>query len=137
MLETSAILRDHDILRANHKRCICIVKCTTLKFPHSSPKLSRTSFWHFLLNPFGSSRHIFAASTFAGLSSLGELSMLMTDNKIVSGLCTGVHLSAADSYPYLSSSGGCRIDMQTSPFGYTAQLSQLWSFEAKLLSPFG
>lgn len=62
--------------------------------------------------------------------------MLMTDNKIVSGLCTGVHLSAADSYPYLSSSGGCRIEMQTSPFGYTV-LSQLCSFEATLLSPFG
>ena len=32
-LKPSAILRDHDILRANHERFICIVKCTTLKFP--------------------------------------------------------------------------------------------------------
>lgn len=37
----------------------------------------------------------------AGLSSLGELSMEMTDINIVSGVCTGSQRSAADSYPYL------------------------------------
>jgi hypothetical protein len=40
----------------------------------------------------------------AGLSSLGELSMEMTDINIVSGVCTGSQRSAADSYPYLQGS---------------------------------
>lgn len=84
---------------------------------HSSPSDSRTILWHFLLKALGSSRHIFAASTLAGLSSLGLLSMLMTDIKMVSGDCTGDHLSATDSYPYLSSSGGWRMEMHTSPDG--------------------
>lgn len=56
---------------------------------------------------------------FAGLSSLGELSIEITESRIVSGVWTGFHRSAADSYPYLSSSGGWRIDIQTSPDGYT------------------
>lgn len=43
------------------------------------------------------SRHIFAASTFAGLSSLGSASMLMTDMRIFSTLCMGDHRSDACS----------------------------------------
>jgi hypothetical protein len=35
--------------------------------------------------------------------------------RIVSGVCTGDQRSAADSYPYWSSSGGCRIEMQSRP----------------------
>lgn len=58
-----------------------------------------------------------AASTLAGLSSFGLLSMLITDSRMVSGVCTGDHRSDADSYPYASSPGACRIEMQTSPVG--------------------
>ncbi len=64
---------------------------------HSSPKLARTFALHFLRKAFSSSLHILAASTFAGLSSLGLLSMEMTLSKMVSGVCTGDHLSATDS----------------------------------------
>ena len=45
--------------------------------------------------------------------------MLITLRSIVSGVCTGDQRSEADSYPYLSSSGGWRMDMQTSPEAYT------------------
>lgn len=41
------------------------------------------------------SRHIFAASTFAGLSSLGSANIDMTEIKIFSTLCMGDHLSDA------------------------------------------
>ena len=41
--------------------------------------------------------------------------MLMTERMIVSGVWTGDQRSAADSYPYLSSSGGCRIDWMRNP----------------------
>lgn len=37
----------------------------------------------------------------AGLSSLGELSIEITDINIDSGVCTGSQRSEADSYPYL------------------------------------
>ena len=80
-------------------------------------KLSLTHLLHRLLNSAKSSLQSFAASTLAGLSSLGEPNILITLSKIVSGVCTGLHLSDADSYPYLSSSGGCRIDMHTVPSG--------------------
>lgn len=73
---------------------------------HSSPTLSLTHLRTLFLNSFVSSLHNLAASMFAGLSSLGELSMDMTDRSIVSGVWTGLHRSLADSYPYLSSSGG-------------------------------
>lgn len=73
---------------------------------YSSPRLALTFPRHFLLKPFSSSLHILAASTFAGLSSFGLLSMLITLSSIVSGVCTGDQRSEADSYPYLSSSGG-------------------------------
>lgn len=73
---------------------------------YSSPRLALTFPLHFLLKPFSSSLHILAASTFAGLSSFGSLSMLITLRSIVSGVCTGDQRSEADSYPYLSSSGG-------------------------------
>lgn len=41
-----------------------------------------------------SSRHILEASTLAPLSSLGSASMLTTDSRIFSTLCTGLHRSA-------------------------------------------
>lgn len=90
---------------------------------YSSPKLSLTHLLVLFLNslvPFSlSSLHSFAASIFAGLSSFGLCNKLITEIKIVSGVCTGLQRSATDSYPYLSSSGGCKIDMQTVPSSYT------------------
>ena len=53
---------------------------------YSSPRLSRTHLLALLLNSFGSSLHNLAASTFAGLSSLGLDSIEMTDSRIVSGV---------------------------------------------------
>ncbi|KAM3065365.1 hypothetical protein ACMFMG_011511 [Clarireedia jacksonii] len=88
---------------------------------YSSPRLSLTNLRHFLFHSFitfssfCASLHILAASRFAGLSSLGSLNKLTTLNNIVSGVCTGVHRSAADSYPYTSSPGACRIDIQSTP----------------------
>ena len=41
------------------------------------------------------SLHIFAASTFAGLSSFGSANIDMTDIRIFSTLCMGDHLSEA------------------------------------------
>lgn len=55
----------------------------------------------------------------AGLSSLGLSSRERTDNKMVSGVCTGDQRSLASSYPNLSSSGGCRIEIHSSPLSYT------------------
>jgi hypothetical protein len=70
----------------------------------SSPKLSLTIFLqrrlNSLLSSFFSALHNFAASTFAGLSSFGLCNKLMVLTNIDSGDCTGLHLSAADSYPY-------------------------------------
>ena len=63
------------------------------------------------------SLHRMQASMLAPLSMLGSLSMLMTLSKIFSTLCTGDHLSSANSYMFGSSPGECRIDMHTSPFG--------------------
>lgn len=64
---------------------------------YSSPKLALTLALHLFLNSFRSSLHILAASTFAGLSSLGLLNMLITLSSIVSGVWTGDQRSAADS----------------------------------------
>lgn len=47
-----------------------------------------------LQNCSRSSRHILEASTLAPLSSLGSASMLTTDRRIFSTLCTGLHRSA-------------------------------------------
>ena len=47
----------------------------------------------------------------------------MTETRIDSTEWMGSHLSLASSYPYWSSPGWCRIEMQTSPLrapsGYT------------------
>ena len=67
------------------------------------------------------------ASMFAPLSSFGSASMLTTDRRIFSMLCTGLHLSAAVSYPRGSSPGVWRIEIQTRPSGYT---TQWWKFIA-------
>lgn len=66
----------------------------------SSPKLSLTHLLVLFLNSLLSSLHILAASIFAGLSSFGECNNEITEINIVSGVCTGLHLSAALSYPY-------------------------------------
>src|ERR1700712_4723687 len=61
---------------------------------------SRLSLTHLrvrLLNSLGSSLHCFAASIFAGLSSFGLLSMLLTESKMDEGVCTGDQRSAVDS----------------------------------------
>ena len=71
----------------------------------------------------------FAASIFAGLSSFGELSMLMILNIMVSTVWMGDHLSEASSYPLGSSPGECKIEMQTFPSGYTIKE------ESKTFSP--
>lgn len=76
-----------------------------LKGDYSS-KVALTLALHRFLNSFVSSLHNRAASTLAGDSSFGLLSMLMTLMRIVSGVCTGDQRSEAASYPYLSSSGG-------------------------------
>ena len=67
-----------------------------------------------------------AASTLAGLWSLGSASMEMTLIRMVSTVCTGSQRSSAFSYPHLSSPGSWRIDMHTSPFFSTALW---WSFK--------
>ncbi len=69
--------------------------------------------------------HIFAASIFAGLSSFGSASMLMTLIRIFSTLWIGDQRSDACSYWSGSSPGGCRIDIQTSPLLYTGFVSTL------------
>ena len=60
-----------------------------------------------------------AASIFAGDSSFGDDSIEIIDIIIVSTVCTGDHLSLALSYPFGSSPGECKIEMQTLPSGYT------------------
>jgi len=64
---------------------------------YSNSKLSRTHFLTRFLNSAVFSRHSAAASTFAGDSSLGLLSIEMTERRMVSGVCTGDQRSAADS----------------------------------------
>lgn len=64
---------------------------------YSSPRLALTFALHRFLNSFVSSRHNRAASTLAGLSSFGLLSMLITLRRMVSGVCTGDQRSEADS----------------------------------------
>ena len=64
---------------------------------YSSPRLALTFALHLFLNSLVSSLHSLAASTFAGLSSFGLLSMLITLKSIVSGVWTGDHRSLADS----------------------------------------
>lgn len=65
---------------------------TNLRHAQSSPKLSLTPLLHLRLNSFASfpptfsSLHSLAASTFAGLSSFGLCSKLITLNSIVSGV---------------------------------------------------
>lgn len=66
--------------------------------PHQSISCDRRTILEtFFLYSSRASRHIFAASTFAGDSSLGDESMLMMDRTIDSIECTGDHRSAAVS----------------------------------------
>lgn len=84
-----------------------------------SPKLLLTPSLTFASNSSFLSLHIFAASTFAGLSSFGSANILITLIRIFSTLCIGLHRSDACSYWFGSSPGGCRIDIHTNPVGYT------------------
>lgn len=47
--------------------------------------------------------------------------MDITLTKIVSTVCTGNQRSEAVSYPYLSSPGSCRMEIQTTPSGPTSE----------------
>ena len=62
-----------------------------------NPKLRLTPSLTLLSNSALLSLHIFAASTFAGLSSFGSASILITLIRIFSTLCIGLHLSDAFS----------------------------------------
>mmetsp|Transcript_7607 Transcript_7607/g.28522 ORF Transcript_7607/g.28522 Transcript_7607/m.28522 type:complete len:84 (+) Transcript_7607:380-631(+) len=56
------------------------------------------------------------ASTFAGDEQFGSANIEMTDNRIVSGVWMGNQRSSGLSPLISSSPGGCKIEMQTSPF---------------------
>lgn len=71
-------------------------RAETVSSSHISCDL-RTHCATLFLKPAGSSRNCFAASMFAGLSSLGEESMEMMDSMMVSTVCTGLHRSLACS----------------------------------------
>lgn len=71
-------------------------RAAAVSSPHISCDL-RTHCATLFLKPAGSSRNCFAASMFAGLSSLGEESMEMMDSMMVSTVCTGLHRSLACS----------------------------------------
>jgi len=62
--------------------------------PHN-PRLLLTLSLTLRSNCARRSLHIFAASTFAGLSSFGSASIDMTDIRIFSTLCMGDHRSDA------------------------------------------
>lgn len=62
-----------------------------------SPKLLLTSALTLLSNSGFRSLHILAASTFAGLSSFGSAIMLITEMRIFSTDCIGLHRSEACS----------------------------------------
>ena len=49
-------------------------------------------------------------------------SILITDKRIFSTLCTGDQRSVLDSYPIGSSPGACNIDMHTLPSEYTEKI---------------
>lgn len=68
-----------------------------LKQYHQSPNIRRTPSRTFCSYSSRLSRHIFAASTLAGLSSLGSASMLMTEMRIFSTDWMGDHRSDACS----------------------------------------
>ena len=78
--------------------------------------LRRTQRATLRLNSGNISLHSLAASTLAGLWSLGSASIEMTEIIIVSTVWMGNHLSQAFSYPHLSSPGSWSMDIHTSPF---------------------
>lgn len=61
-------------------------------------------------------RYMTEASTLAGENVLGSLSREMILRRIVRTFCVGFHLSDGSSPLCGSSTGGWRIEMQTSPF---------------------
>lgn len=61
-------------------------------------------------------RYMTDASTLAGLKVLGSLRREMTDRRTVRTFWVGFHLSHGSSPLWGSSTGGCRIEMQRSPF---------------------
>lgn len=63
-----------------------------------------------------------AASMLAGDSIFGSLSMEITEMMMLSTPWMGLHLSAAVSWElYWSVPGGCKMEMQTLPSGYTRE----------------
>lgn len=96
------------------------------------------------LNSSGLSLYIFAASTLAGLSTLGSANMDITESKTFSTLWTGLHRSELFSYPRGSSPGACKMLMQTlfqrkidfsraPPFNGWLKLDQLTGHQGKCL----
>lgn len=61
-------------------------------------------------------RYMTLASTLAGLKVLGSLSSEITESSTVRTDCVGFQRSHGSSPDCGSSTGGCRIDMQRSPF---------------------
>lgn len=61
-------------------------------------------------------RYMTLASTLAGLKVLGSFSSEMTDSSTVRTDCVGFQRSQGSSPDCGSSTGGCRMDMQRSPF---------------------
>lgn len=59
--------------------------------------------------------NVFAASRFSGDSQFGSDSIDMTETKMLSTVWIGSHRSDLSSYSYMSSPGGWRMDMHTSP----------------------
>ena len=57
--------------------------------------------------------------------------------RMLSGLWTGVQRSAALSYPYRSSSGGCRIEMHSSPLLVDVRVERDGALEGQLRRPEG
>jgi hypothetical protein len=77
--------------------CKTNAKLVAIRPNSQSPWLSLTHLLVRRLNSFGSPLNWMAASTLAGLSSLGLLSMLMTERRMVDGVCTGDQRSDAAS----------------------------------------
>lgn len=61
-------------------------------------------------------RYITEASTLAGEYVFGSFKSDITDSKIVRTFCVGFHLSHGNSPLCGSSTGGCNIEIQRSPF---------------------
>ena len=85
---------------------------------HTSPILFLARYLSFFSYYLRLSRIIFAASTFAGDSKFGSTSIEVTLMSTAYIVRIGFHFSESFSWGLSgSSTGGCRIEMQTSPLG--------------------